>query len=339
MRTYWRELTMTKRKNDELFPLWGTADWLYIGFLVAGMALLSVISVSATWNWMAQGRWWIGQGRDTTAPVPTQPIIAAAPLQMVPRDSVAFAALEQAPYVWVGVRDDAHLSTKSGYHAFNMPADAVALSPDGYTLAVLHNGGVSIRLPDRTIHAIAAPSARHMAWDLSGARLYIATHDSLYRYDVAASQLQPVLHGVALVAPPVSNPATGRILIAEINADQTTLRSMDARCATPQCAENSFRLIASVPFFVTWADYHPSATAILLTAAGSPHLILLRTGNGQVETLTTAHPFPRQAMFSPNGQFLAYVDQQDRLMMANVQTPDVTGAALFDVRAFAWARQ
>jgi hypothetical protein len=329
---------MIKRKNDDLLPAWSIAEWLYVGFLVAGMLLLSVISVGATWSWLVRGNWWNGRGQYSPAPASTRRAIVEAPLQVVARDPVALSTLATSPYAWAGTHGDGHLSAADGHQIFRLLAQAVALSPDGHTLAVRNGGGLSIRQRDGSITALNLVAVRFMAWNVSDTQLAIATTDALYRYELASARLDVLIDGIQLVAPPISNPATGRILIAELDGSQTMLRSMDANCATPSCARNSLRMVARVPFQVTWADYHPGATAILLCAADGPDLYLLHTGDGRIDTLSTAANYPRQPLFSPDGRSFAYVDQQHRVIVAQVETPALTGVALTDVQAFAWAR-
>jgi Tol biopolymer transport system component len=194
---------------------------------------------------------------------------------------------------------------------------------------------------------ISVPGAAMMpAWSADGEWLAVVSReadtDVVYRVNVATMQPSRVLSVPEIAAPPLSNPATGRLLIAErVGLKQTAFYTVDPACAAQSAqggCKASRKDIATVDHAVNWASYHPSATRITFSARDDGGLYLLNTANGDITPLVNDGHIKRRPAFSRDGAWLAYVADGDQLYVLHLEDMVSQMVALSKVASVDWAR-
>jgi len=190
------------------------------------------------------------------------------------------------------------------------------VSPDGYTLAYVRNEILYVHDSTGERQTPLSGKLTMPRWGADGKYLAVvereSTGDSIIRFSLSAWQADVLLTVSQIAAPPVANPATGRLLIVEkVGMGQTTFYTIDPDCATQGACLASRRNIATIPYSVSWADYHPNAGSIVFSDDQSGNLHLLLTGNGQVQPILADGQNPRCPIFSRDGRWLAYEDASE----------------------------
>jgi hypothetical protein len=127
---------------------------------------------------------------------------------------------------------------------------------------------------------------------------------TVYWLDLTAPNPTPrALHSAyGILAPPVANPATGHLVIAEwAGGDSTALHMLDPKNPILQ------KPFAVIPYAVDWLSYHPSATGIAFSDKYSGGLYLLSPATGQVTSVLTGGKARTMPTFSPDGTQLLYL--------------------------------
>ncbi len=191
------------------------------------------------------------------------------------------------------------------------------------------------------------------AWNLDGSRLYFVMRergvgDRVYRLERPqmnpnAENTEPTLiyAGLTLMAPPITNPATGRILLVEYVQDGLTrFTTIASDCNNPVTCSASQREVATIPASVSWAHYHPSATLIVYSDYRTGDIHLLQPSSGETQTLISDGRQKIRPTFSPDGRRLAYL-ADGRLYVVKVNE-DLTVSPLkvsegdLNIQSFTW---
>lgn len=141
-----------------------------------------------------------------------------------------------------------------------------------------------------------------------------------------------------LAVPPVADPSTGWLLVAEPNDDHTTTFSTirDTPCTSPRDCEIAKHTIAVVPGETTTADFLPDGTAILYTDKST--LYSVATSDGTRTKIVDVKDI-RKIAFNRDGSLLALVDGSRNLYTAPVN--NLSQLALVSmptpIWTFAWA--
>lgn len=358
---------MRKRKTDlypdETIPL---SLWERVGgfALIGGMIGLLVIAGFATASWLS--------GRAAPAPEPTvvAPVTNRINVPLVPTTNARTEgeAIFQAPLpasiaamgaadatLWLITQpaDQTRLTPDAPYTA----GDQVSVSPDGTRIAfvdwndpktlIIQVAHDQKNQPESgtNLHSWAFDhSILFWAWDAEGKAFEVATTSEdegviLYRAEIDSmtAHLQLILNGIS--APPISDPATNRVLIVQPNPDnsaETILFTISSKCLYHSACLKSAQEIARVPFQVHWADYHPSATGLILASVNG-ELYALNLGNKSL----SRYDLPQGAfrpMISPDGRYVGYIEGDRSLMLIDLKTDGVYRmfAQDFAVSSFDW---
>src|SRR5260221_3400836 len=190
------------------------------------------------------------------------------------------------------------------------------VSPDGHTLAYVRNGILYVHDSNGERQTPLSGKLTMPRWGADGKYLAVVERelrgDSIIRFSLSTWQADVLLTVSKIAAPPVANPATGRLLIVEnVGMGQTAFYTIAPDCASQGACLASRQNIASIPYSVSWADYHPNAGSIVFSDDQIGDLYLLLTGSGQVRSVVADGQSPRRPIFSRDGRWLAYVDASD----------------------------
>jgi len=312
---------MYKRKNDE--PRSMTIHWNRVATIALALGLI-VLGVATTGTVL----WLI-----TVTPTPyhssyvyptNPPAYPKAPA-LGPVNSGAsmpLMSMSEARFV-ISTADGTILSNPDGMGAqpTRMNGSDVVAAPNRETFAYQRNGQLFVYYGGRewNVHL----NGTMPAWSADGHTLaFIVSEslgDSLYQLNIDTMQPVRLLTVPHITAPPLSNPATGRLLIVEqTSPQQTVFYTIDPLCATQSACLASRKAIASVPYRVDWTDYHPSATALVFSERDAGNLYLLSTADGKTELFAADGVYKRRPLFSRDGKWLAYLNQSDTLFVMNV---------------------
>jgi Tol biopolymer transport system component len=261
-----------------------------------------------------------------------------------PHVSVSSSILEGL-HLLVGMSSgDIVTSRASQFAPTGLHGDDFAVAPDGETLAYVHKQQLSIYVRGREATVRISGQIRMPAWNADSTYLAFILHqvsgDSVYR--VSRSTLEPerLLTIPEVVAPPLSGPATGRLLIVErLGEQRTAFYTIDPDCRSLLSCEKSRQDIATVSYGVNWADYHPNAASIVFSTGDNPNLFLLMAGIGKVQTLLADDNAKRRPMFSPDGNWLAYINvsNSDKIYLLRLKDGRVYPLDLLNVKSVAWS--
>ncbi|MBE2195271.1 MAG: hypothetical protein IAE83_13940 [Anaerolinea sp.] len=358
---------MRKRKTD-LYQDEATTPnfWERAGglALIGGMIGLLVIAGFATASWLS------GRANPTPAPTVVVPVTNRINVPLVPTTNARTEgeAIFQAPLpasiAAMGAEDTTlWLITQPATQSRFEPdypyvaGDQVSVSPDGTRLAFVDWHDPKTLIIQATDQASAQSNSElnlhswafdnpilFWAWDAEGKAFEVVTTNGaeavfLYRAEIASmtAHHQLILSGIS--APPVSDPATNRVLIVQPNPDnsaETILFTISSKCLYHSACLKSAQEIVRVPFQVHWADYHPSATGLILASVNG-ELYALNLGNKSL----SRYDLPQGAfrpMISPDGRYVGYIEGDRSLMLIDLKTDGVYQmfAQDFAVTSFDW---
>ncbi|MCC7449721.1 MAG: PD40 domain-containing protein [Anaerolineae bacterium] len=328
---------MYKRKNDEPHPM--TMPWHRMATIALALGLI-VLGVATTGTVL----WLITV---TPTPYPTRPLVnpkapvsapvssgGTAVMPLLSRDKMRFVISEG---------DGTIISNPDGRGArsIGVRGQDVAAAPAGQSLAYLRNGQLFVNREG--LEQVVNVSGMIMlpTWSADGTILAFVLRESVGDsvYQVSLDSMQPVrlLSVPHITAPPLSNPATGRLLIVEqTSPQQTAFYTIDPQCVTQSACLASRKDIATVPYRVDWADYHPSATALVFSEQDAGNLYLLHTADGKVEPFAADGTYKRRPNFSRDGKSLAYLNQSNTLLVMNLDDKTTQSTSFNGVISMDW---
>lgn len=320
-----------KRKNDERYePNWG--ERFIFSVIGLGLMLIAAFSIGSLWWWDQRpafsdpitGEADHGNGKVNPQPrVPVRPTLAPHVLpRQVQMPSAGSLVLAQT-------NGSLALHVDGEVRPLGVQGRDAVLAPDGSRRVAYVRDARLYLFHDGTEQAIeveaaagGAAEAVMPAWNADGSALLFvmrgAAGDSLHRLsftpDRAGHALRRLLTVPRLVTPPITNPATGRILIAEPTAPAgTTFATIDPNCANHAACISSRHVFATVAAAINWADYHPSTTHLAVSAGGDGRLYLLSTATGRMEPVPGAERGKQRPTFDTTGQYLAYTGSSGQL--------------------------
>ncbi len=342
---------MRKRKNSET----GFEDYSVRGGKIAlaiGITLLAAVSIG--------GGWWLFSQRPTVGPLLppryASPTRSYNPTPYLRSQAASTPSSTPAPAT-MSARDarlvmgltDGEIVTNldgAGTRSTGLRGSDPVLAPDGHTLAYLRDRQLIV-YRDGQERIVNTPGAAMMpAWSADGEWLAFVSReadaDVVYRVNLASLRLSRVLSVPEIAAPPLSNPATGRLLIAErVGAKKTAFYTVDPVCGAQVVqggCKASRKDIATVDHTVNWASYHPSATRIAFSDRDDGGLYLLNTANGDSLPLVGDGQTRRRPAFSKDGAWLAYVAEGGQLYALHLEDMVSQLVALDKVASVDWAR-
>lgn len=341
-----------KRKNDErsVNALLGR---LYIGGLVVGALSLIALSIVTVWGsslpamlGLLSTDWRTYAATPSSSDRPSRaPITSVAPTPLPP---VKPLDLPSTDGVVLGLKSGFLAMTSDGtFSPIAVQGTDAVLSPDGkLIIAYLRDDQLYLRQSDAEQHIETPDRPVWLAWNADGrALLFVvrtASGDSLFRLDFTADHatytMRYLLTAAEIIAPPVANPATGRILIAEKDSGETNLYTIDSHCATPANCQQSSQRIALFAYDVNWLDYHPSATSFVFSTT-SGQLFLFHTGSSRIEPIAVNPIFKRRPAFDPSGRYLTYLTQSNELYVLPLAAGEQPILWWRDVLSVDWANR
>jgi hypothetical protein len=342
---------MRKRKNSET-GLDGYSVRSGKIALAIGITLLTVVSIGGGWLLFSQ-RPMVGPlfppryASPTRSYYPTPYLRSQAASTKTSTPSPVTMSARDARLV-MGMTSGEILTNLdgAGTRSTGLRGSDPVLAPDGRTLAYLRDKQLIV-YHDGQEQIVNVPGAAMMpAWSVDGQWLAFVSretdYDVVYRVDLASLQRSRVLSVPEIAAPPLSNPATDRLLIVErVGAKKTAFYTVDPMCAA-QVAQGGCKAsrkdIATADHSVNWASYHPSATRIAFSDRDDGGLYLLNTANGDITPLVEDGQIKRRPAFSKDGAWLAYVSEGGQLYALHLEDMVSQTVALGQVASVDWAR-
>ena len=342
---------MRKRKNSET----GFDEYSGRGGLIAlaiGIALLAAVSIG--------GGWLLFSRRPTVGPLilpryasPTRsynptPYLRSQPTGAPPSTPSPVMMSARDARLVMGMTNGEILTNAdgTGTRSTGLHGSDPVLAPDGRTLAYLRDKQLIVYHDGKERIVRVPGSAMMPTWSADGEWLAFISRetdtDVVYRVNRASLQLSRVLSVPEIAAPPLSNPATGRLLIVErVGTKKTAFYTVDPVCAAQGAqggCKASRRDIATVARAVNWASYHPSATRIAFSDRDEGSLYLLNTANGDSLPLVNDGHTNRRPAFSKDGAWLAYVAEGGQVYALHLEDMVSQLVVLDKVASVDWAR-
>jgi hypothetical protein len=330
---------MRKRKNDESRSI---SDQMGAAALKIGLVTLAVMTLCGA-TWLLSG-----PRVDESAyrllynpPTRVYPTPYLGPTSAIIPSRATLPEAE-ARFVFGLVNGDILISSGgSAPRDTGLHGDSPTLAPDGHTLAYVRAKQLIV-YRDGSEKMVGVPGEAMMpAWSTDGESLaFVAREtgsDTVYRLNLKTMQPSRLLSVSEIAAPPLFNPATGRLLIAEHTATrQTAFYTIDPDCAGGCKATR--KDIATVDQTVNWASYHPSATRIAYSDLYEGKLYLLNTANGDVTALVIDDQYKRRPVFSKDGAWLAYVTGSGDLYALHLEDMVASLVSVSNVASVDWAQ-
>src|SRR5258706_7444727 len=197
---------------------------------------------------------YLDNSRKQPGPAPTVPIVNVKLSEVLP---------EGAQLVLSNANGEIFANEPNApqFTSLNLRGDDLTVAPDGKTLAYTRGGKLFVYRDGKEQIAPVAGNPIMPAWDMTGEILAFVIHDSVgdtvYRVSTKTQEVSRLLTVSQIVAPPLTNPATGRLLIVEkVDTSKTDFYTIDPNCATQGACIASRREVATVAHAVNWADYH-----------------------------------------------------------------------------------
>jgi len=231
-----------------------------------------------------------------------------------------------------------------GMHSTGLVGTDAVQSPDNDRLAYVRDGRLYVYSyqSNKEQGIDASGKVRMPAWNADGTALAFIAHedarnlDTVYQLQVPSMKLWRVLMSQSgIVAPPISNPATNRLLIAEARGTASTeFYTIDPVCGTGNDCKES---LATVPYAVRWAVYQPNGTAIVFVEESRGDLYALKTGSKEVSQLVNDGVYKQRVAFDDSGSRLAYIDQYYNLYILDLTEQSVAWLMPTNVASVDWA--
>ncbi len=323
-------------------------NWLGLG-LAGGVLTLIVLSVSAAAFWFVPTPRPARQAmlptltpvrvvvRVTTTPLPTP---FPTPTPLLP------PALNRLPadgYVVYGTSTlEISAIDGDGIRPMAIKGSDVAAAPDGETLAYILAGQLYVYRNEKETRIVVNGTAKMPAWNADGTALAFVVsadnQDTVYRLRRDRTEALPVLSVHELGAPPLSSPSSNRLLIAEVlTSRRTAFYTIDPLCASPAACQASRDDIATVPYAVSWAAYHPSGTFIAFTDRDNGGLYALQTGSKEVTALVNDHVYRRRIAFGRDPGKLIAIDGANGLYLLDLVNLASSRLTPANVTSVSWA--
>lgn len=298
---------MRKRKNEEILleqSRIGPIHPLMRGLIVCGLLVVIGLSIGSVIRYALYQPARAANPANSVRVSPTRQPVAirySPPTGMPLADDVRLAVSANSGEI--------HLNTSGLFRPLGIQGSEIAAS--GGSLAYLRGNQLYLYREGTEKHVAIPGFARLLAWSADGRWLAVvgreADSETVYRVDTRSLQAVPLLAVPQISGPPVSDPATGHILIAQPTADgKTRLYAVDPDHPTKH------KDIATVAYRVQWITYHPSATAIAFDDSDTGGIYLLYPATGKIEPLPLV-PGARRPEFSPDGTQLAFLDDYGQL--------------------------
>jgi WD40-like Beta Propeller Repeat len=333
---------MRKRKTDESTITTNRMLWS----MSLGIVVLLALSGGTLW-WFAIRPTPIPYNSQYYYPtrIPYNPTsYVTTPAAKVPT-SVPSMRTEDARFVLATVSGDILTNADgTGTRPTGLHGKDVAVAPDGRTLAYVRDNGLILYRSgkEQPVGGLSG-SIRMPAWSADGNVLAFvvreATADVVYRLTVDTLKASALIRVPDIAAPPLSNPATGRLLIVErLDTKVSAFYTIDPNCATDSACKASRKDIATVSRSVSWASYHPSATGIAFSDRDDGNIYMLNTANGDITPLMTGNDYKRRPVFSRDGAWLAYVTDSNQLYALRLADSTSQIVALANIASADWSR-
>lgn len=330
---------MYKRKNSETRLV---GENFGATLIVVGLLALITFSVGGTWLWATTPK---GNVMPTTLNLNTYNTPYPLHPTQVPALSVKIDTFPTQRLV-IGATDGGIMTDDgSALLPMNVQGSDPSLAADGKTLAYVRDHQLYLYQNGKE-QLIKVPGNGVLpSWNADGSALWFVSRqssgDTIYRLRLKDMQLFSLLTVPQLVAPPLSNPATGRILIVEkLDGPKTAFYTIDPLCATPGMCFATRKDIGTVDHEVSWADYDPNATQIVFSSRTDGNIYLLATATGKVTPLVTDTIYKRHPVFSIDGKWLAYLSQADQLYLLRLDNSSENNVPIpwiYNVLSVQWA--
>ncbi len=232
------------------------------------------------------------------------------------------------------------------FHHLSTYALTMSYSPDHRWLTELGRGSVRLTSREPTNQELFerfsqfSGDALMPTWNAdSDTFMFVARRgDSYILYSLSIKNptvLVPRLIVPKLLAPPLFHPATGRILIAQpTNSGQTQLDTMNPNCTGPDSCMASLRSLATIPYLIDWATFHPNATTLIVSSMGK--LYTVATASGNVTPFLDDGSSKFHPVFNRDGTLLAYLSG-NKVHIVRLSDSSVIHLTFDDITSVEWA--
>jgi hypothetical protein len=328
-------------------------NWLGLG-LAGGVLTLVVLSVAAAALWFAN--------RPTAAPRPVLPVAipTQTPIRVIvratttplppptpfPTPTMVRPLLNRLPADGYVVYSTNMLEIGAidgdGVRPMSIRGADVAATPDGETLAYIREGRLYLYQNETETRIDVPGTPRMPAWNADGTALAFVVRkdnqDTVYRLRRDRTEALPVLSVKELAAPPLSSPSENRLLITEVIMSRSTrFYTIDPLCMSTAACQASREDIATVPYAVSWAAYHPSGTFIAFTERDNGGLYALKTGSKEVMPLISDQVYKRRVAFGRDPGKLIVIDGENNLYLLDLTNLAWTWLSPSNVTSVRWA--
>lgn len=332
---------MYKRKNDEVGFSWGRLGSIGLGM---GLITLFVLSASAVLWWLSRSAFDNYTFLPYATALPYKPTTYASVPTIVPAPVVATMRLRDARFVFSTT--DGLIMTNAdgaGVRSTALRGSDVTVAPDGQTLAYLRDNRLYVYHDGKEQMVKVYGNVAMPAWSADGNNLAFvvreASADVITLLNLDSMQATRLMSVAEIAAPPLSNPATGRLLIVEkLAAQKVAFYTIDPNCATQSACLQSRKDIATVWHTVSWASYHPSATSIVFSDRDDGELYSLATATGKVSPLPAIRGYKRRPAFSKDGTWLAYLNDGNQLYALRLDDNTTQIVSFANVASVDWTR-